>query len=105
MGFREPALWVPMTAPPLEAACWEGREEFGIEMQLQPTDLLVVEWLQATPHRPQGPAGIPARGPRPARAPTDRLAVQRAGWCTGSTEAVVTACPRGSCPGGTRAQG
>jgi ADP-ribose pyrophosphatase YjhB (NUDIX family) len=33
---------------PMEAACREVHEELGIEIRLHRTDLLVVEWLQAT---------------------------------------------------------
>lgn len=61
---------------PMEAACREVREELGIEIRLQPTDLLVTEWMEPTHPGRRARLAFLFAGPSLTRSQTRQIALQ-----------------------------
>jgi ADP-ribose pyrophosphatase YjhB (NUDIX family) len=61
---------------PLDAARREVREELGIEVDLRPHDLLVVEWLEPTRPGRRARLAFLFAGPGPTRLQTRHIALQ-----------------------------
>jgi 8-oxo-dGTP pyrophosphatase MutT (NUDIX family) len=61
---------------PLDAARREVREELGIDVDLQPQDLMVVEWLEATRPGRRPRLAFLFEGPQLSRADTKRIVLQ-----------------------------
>lgn len=61
---------------PVDAAQREVREELGIEVDLQPQDLLMVEWLEATRPGRRARLAFIFEGPRLSRADTRNIVLQ-----------------------------
>ncbi|WP_411141407.1 NUDIX domain-containing protein [Streptomyces sp. x-80] len=62
---------------PLDAVRREGREELGLDLDIQEHDLFAIEWLQATRPGRRDRMALLFAGPELYRDDTDRITLQR----------------------------
>ncbi|MFB6943174.1 NUDIX domain-containing protein [Streptomyces sp. NPDC060286] len=75
--WQLPGGIVEQNESPLDAARREGREELGLDLDIQEHDLFAVEWLQATRPGRRDRLAFLFAGPVLHQADTDHITLQR----------------------------